>query len=204
MSQWDDLSGNGHHFTASGTARPTTGTRTINSLNGLDFDGGTDTMTVPAWFPSTGSGAFTVFVALNRDVSASFRPLIGWGGGTSTNLWWYLGVSNAGVADAGFNIYFASVVPGTGWPTGAASLACAQYTGGAGNVSVRQNQASWVPATSRTLNLSSIQPCTLGNPGWSGNFYDGIVGEVIIYTSSLSTGDRDLVEAYLKAKWGTP
>jgi hypothetical protein len=41
VSQWDDKSGSGNHFPqGSGSAQPTTGTRTLNDLNVLDFDGG--------------------------------------------------------------------------------------------------------------------------------------------------------------------
>ncbi|HOO82205.1 MAG TPA: hypothetical protein PK513_06860 [Alphaproteobacteria bacterium] len=40
VSQWDDKSGNNYHVTqGTATNQPTTGTRTLNSLNVLDFDG---------------------------------------------------------------------------------------------------------------------------------------------------------------------
>jgi len=39
-SQWNDKSGNARHFTqATSGSRPATGTRTLKSLNVLDFDG---------------------------------------------------------------------------------------------------------------------------------------------------------------------
>ena len=45
VSQLNDKSGNGNHLVqATGGSRPTTGTRTINGLNVLDFDGTADTL----------------------------------------------------------------------------------------------------------------------------------------------------------------
>jgi hypothetical protein len=45
----------------------------------------------------------------------------------------------------------------------------------------------------------------IGRGGYSGSAYlDGDIGELIIYDSALSTGDRNSVESYLKSRWGTP
>lgn len=48
-------------------------------------------------------------------------------------------------------------------------------------------------------------PLTLGGLGYTFNYpLDGYISELLIYDSGLSNSDILLVEAYLKAKWGTP
>lgn len=44
VDEWRDKSGNENHLAASGTARPTTGSATINGKNALAFDGSNDRM----------------------------------------------------------------------------------------------------------------------------------------------------------------
>lgn len=44
VTAWNDQSGNGWHLSASGSARPKTGTRSLNSLNVLDFNGSSNYM----------------------------------------------------------------------------------------------------------------------------------------------------------------
>ena len=34
--------------------------------------------------------------------------------------------------------------------------------------------------------------------------WDGLIAEVVLYTSALGTSDREAVESYLRTKWGTP
>jgi len=65
VSQWDDKSGNGNDV-AQGTAaaQPTSGTRTINSLNVLDFDGNDGLRTSAADIITQPN---TVFMVLEHD-----------------------------------------------------------------------------------------------------------------------------------------
>ena len=48
------------------------------------------------------------------------------------------------------------------------------------------------------------QTLTIGNVGIQNGPYVGTVGEVIVYSGQLSGTDVSTVQAYLKAKWGTP
>jgi hypothetical protein len=38
----------------------------------------------------------------------------------------------------------------------------------------------------------------------SGRSWDGDIAEVILYSDALSDADRQTIENYLRAKWGTP
>ena len=58
VDQWNDKSGNGYHLTAAGGNRPSTGTRTQNSLNVIDADG-TNQMEVSGVVMNT---SFSIFI----------------------------------------------------------------------------------------------------------------------------------------------
>jgi hypothetical protein len=54
------------------------------------------------------------------------------------------------------------------------------------------------------FNVTSATGAVLGSAASAVEPYFGTVCEVIVYPSQLGTSDRNLVEAYLKTKWGTP
>jgi hypothetical protein len=77
VTQWNDLSGNAYHLSQSTSSkRPSSGTRTLNSKNVIDFDGTNDLLTASTasnWTFLNDSGASTAFYVLviddNTDVS---------------------------------------------------------------------------------------------------------------------------------------
>jgi len=44
----------------------------------------------------------------------------------------------------------------------------------------------------------------LGNGGTYGAYYDGLIGEVLVFNETLTVSERNDVIDYLRAKWGTP
>jgi hypothetical protein len=75
VSQWNDKSGNGYNVVqASGANQPITGTRTVNGLNVLDFNGTShrlDRLVSPTQLVSTVDGTFTAFAVFQTDTIAS-------------------------------------------------------------------------------------------------------------------------------------
>jgi hypothetical protein len=63
VGQWDDLSGNSRHLTASGTARPTWLAGEINGFPGIDFDGAANEMDTPSFTLTQPFHFFVVFRA---------------------------------------------------------------------------------------------------------------------------------------------
>ena len=76
VTQWNDLSGNGHHATqGTSTRRPLSGTRTLNGLNVLDFDGSNDFL-IHNGIASSFAGEdkpFTIFQVGKLDVASGTR-----------------------------------------------------------------------------------------------------------------------------------
>jgi hypothetical protein len=85
-------------------------------------------------------------------------------------------------------------------------------TGNANRLKLRYDTAD------QTLTFTGTIPTTTGSPAYmyfggdnrsggaggalSGTYMDGYIGEVLIYTRALSSGEIAGVEGYIKAKWG--
>lgn len=88
----------------------------------------------------------------------------------------------------------------TGFPYSAiCELYVVRYS--AGQNQVRKNG---VDGTNNTSISATHLISHLGSTGGGGDNYGGNIMEILTYSSILSGSDILLVEAYLKAKWGTP
>lgn len=187
VSELLDISGNINHATQSTAAsKPTTGTRTINSLNTLDFDGG-DVLNLTTEM-SYASGN-TIFAVVEFDDTATNKTIISGttGGpnirGDSTEK---IDIVNAGTA---------VVLDGT------ASLAAATVVSVVTSDGLNQ---TWLDGVSDGSNASS--PAYTKGLGYIGSrvaadYMDGKIGELIVFNRVLSTTERQTVETYLTTKW---
>lgn len=195
ISQWSDKSPNGNNATqSSGTSQPITGTRTINGLNTVDFDGVNDFLTVPSGLYTISSGPNTAFVVFATDNTAIEQRIVS---GASTAIRWGL-VLNSGSPLTAYN--GSGVTQSVTLDTlqhifdmtrsGAFLTSCYDGVNGATGSS-----ASDVTSTSMAIGRKS-------NSGPV--YFDGLLGEIIMYSRALSNDDANAVRAYLKTKWNTP
>lgn len=189
VSQWSDKSTGAKHATATGTARPTTGATTQNGLNVLDFEGTNNIMSSAV----TASQPWTAFVVAKSNATPlEYRAAFA---GTSVRMY-ALDKDNAykRYVFAGL-IFYGATISYTSWSV----------------VAVKINTTSSViylnGASDGTGNSGSgsLADCRIGGvPENSQNRWKGSIAEIILYGSAMSDTDRQAVEAYLKAKWGTP
>jgi hypothetical protein len=203
VSQWDDKSGNARHVTQStGTARPTTGSLTQNSLNVLSFDGGDHLVRTSAFWYGLGSctvflvakitsGSNTTFVAEGRSGNANGIYQIS-NVVTSTNARFYY-ETNAASTQVDIN-------------TGAATTTARRLTiiDSGTSASITDESANTGSDGSYTRSTFTPDRFALGAlvrttvaaqiTGW--------IAEVVIYTGVLSAPDIAVVETYLDTKWG--
>jgi hypothetical protein len=181
-SQLDDKSGNGYHIVqATGTKQPTTGTRTLNSLNVLDFTGDSlvdTTFATPA--------DWTVFAVAQVDVTAPWNCVV------SSNEW------EIGFYNSEFNVY------GTGLNSAGVSAIDTPYIleylydiGVDSKCYANGSLFRTGAAPGNTGGVISIGSYRDGNS----DTHNGIIAEVVIYDTVLSAGDRTSVRDYLNAKW---
>lgn len=207
-SQANDLSGNAYHLTqGTGANQPASGSRTINSLNVLDFDGTNDYM-------ANNSFAFSVnthslFVVVLWDTAAAQGGIASVSGSSSGNDY-----DSATVArllfgyptDNAFQNYYNGATRGStdlGDPRGTAHQISSQRNGAAWDI--WQDNTAGTSRSDATTSLS-VSSLFIGadHAGGAVEFFNGAIGEVLLYPTYLGTTDRETVQTYLKNKWATP
>lgn len=205
VSQWNDRSGNGRNFTQPTTANQPTRNVTQNSKSGLTFQG--------SWMYNTSfnwsNSANTVFMVVKYDTATvNYSSLLASGASTA-------GYATAISSDDYYAIFSTSIAPYTYnlLPTSSnadvAVWKTAGVSGGAVTTSFWRNGTAASSTRSITglnagtgaiLGASTTGGGDVSPPGSAAEF----IFEVLVYPSQLSDTDRNAVEAYLKAKWGTP
>lgn len=189
VSQWNDKSANGYHLTqGTGANQPVTGVDTINSLNALKFTGATPMFMTNTTFPTLAQ-PFTCFAVVKVNNTASSKTAVH--GATSGQTAMTFDASEHCLIGMGSNLSGTSVVT--------TSVCCT--IGNNTSSFVFKDGAQEATGAAGTASMTDIRIGANQTPSAG---FDGDIGEVLIYPSSLSTGDRNTVEAYLKAKWGTP
>lgn len=198
VSQWNDKSGNDRHVAqGTGANQPTTGVRTLNGLNVLDFDG-TDFLS-RAGFPVSNLSMSIFMVAVIDAINDANEAVF----------------AAAAVKDFSFEAYNASQFDGVIHCVGASNPTYTPLSGGPFpgpsiynalvNTTGLRIQA-YVDGTIRanvayiggisssvTLNLFTDRAQTYQPVG--------AVGEVIVVEKTV-TAERQLIEGYLAWKWG--
>jgi len=177
---WTDSCSTPHDATnATSSKRPTFKTAIQNGLPVARFDGVDDYLKTGAF---TVSQPITVFTVLSGGSASWFG---------STRLYWTNGLP-------GIQMYAGTVLNLTGPNTTAFRQVSSVFNGA--------SSQSWV-------NAASLGSGDAGSGGSSGvligsgdevSVWSGDIGEILMYNSVLSTTNRQAVEGYLKAKWGTP
>jgi hypothetical protein len=200
VSQWDDKSGNDYHV-SQGTAsnQPTLTSSVLNSKNVLRFDGG-DWLENLVATPVGGSTNRTIFIVANYT-------------GSSIDYLFYLGTaSNSPSFGSVFGISQETAVRVSNgnriWATSVGSdhmiLTISLDGTNITDVSAWQNgTALTISSTLGTQTINTSSRFYVGGPTATvGNLLEGDIAEVIVYSSALSTSDRESVESYLSNKWG--
>lgn len=207
VSAWADKSGNGNNA-AQGTAglKPTTNTTTMNGRNVLDFS--SNLIVTSSFTLSTVQTVFIVFTS----ASSAVQILCEQGANYNSNPGQIHYINNATSYASGYNRGATAAANGD-----AASMAT--RTSGAHQLSLQAGGSyatllGWQDGAALTKtqiynNTSGVSNATavlnIGDrSGGAVAPLAGSIAEIIIYNSSLSTTDRQAVEAYQKSKWGTP
>ena len=202
VSQIDDKSGNGNHITAAGSDRPTTGTRTINSLNVLDYSG-TNVMNRTDAMGLTGNPDLYFFNVWNSDDVSTNADIMNVGSSTSA-----AGQTiRVRAGDTSYRFSNGSQVFKTTsnntdysglWQRASGDTYCDGlcWIDGVSEAETSSFNPTYTP------NLVD-QAVTLGAQNLTTtNEFDGKIGEQIIGNAVLSASDRASLFAYSLAKWG--
>lgn len=194
---WADKSGQGNNATQ-GTAasQPTSGTRTLNSLNVLDFDGSNDRLVLPSGLYPLPQGDNTVFIVCMTDNAAKSAQLP-ISGMSSTNHRYrisYAGGTTFGVLNGTVETTAAYTIN-----TSPHILAMLRSNASVyGTIDGTAIASTTVNGASNSINSLAIG--AFGTSNTSGNF-DGIIAEIVIYDRDLSASEANQVQTYLATKW---
>lgn len=214
VTQWNDKSGNASHFTqGTGARRPSSGTRTQNGLNVIDFDGTNDSLTTTAAksaFNFLNNTTATIFRVLQQDTTSGTQYVMGNNEGTNNavGIFYFTSSTND-------QLSCGAGVPSTVYTITKTFSTAARYdtiksdpanATAANRIKVSTNGAAFVGSNTGTQtpsgSTSSID-FILGNDSDGGSIpMNGYFAEIIIYDSILSAGDITAVQDYLAAKWG--
>jgi hypothetical protein len=217
VSQWNDKSANAYTFTASGAARPTYTTNGQNGLPVITFNGsgtgllGTNTtgLNPTSWslfcVMYTNSSSTQTIIAKRGGGSASDDA---WGGGYYSSKFFARGRhlssgTNATLINASGNLWLLQS-DGSYGTTGSTFVSSTVVTNNSTAVTYF-NGANPASATAGSQAVTGAGQVSVGNL-YSGSITEvlnGYICEIILYNSALGTTDRQLVENYLRAKWGT-
>ena len=190
VSEWQDKSGNGNDLTqGTGANQPTTGTRTMNGLNVLDFDGTSDYLAQSSAF-SASLSSWTVFAVMQADSTASImyvvdglsggsRSAVGHGSSTQYRLYQGTTVLQGGTADASEHIL-----------RGVFDTTDTLHVDG----------VSVISGNSGTGSLTGVVVGAQFNE--AGAFWNGTIAEVAVFDGTLTDAEIAQMEAYLNDKWG--
>jgi hypothetical protein len=196
VSQWNDKSGSGLHFTQGTVANQPNRNGSKNGKATLVFDGVDDSLTRASPI-STLTDNFTMFAVYKRtggDANGSTM----FANGSTANGYAIacraFGSTNVGWINGGINWYYGNPLPDTAlhqvqclrrasgtWSIHLNGVTPAAITGGPGAPSTPASQATICNATHK---------------------FAGEVAELLFYNVALSNIDRMKVESYLGKKWG--
>jgi hypothetical protein len=216
VSQWDDKSGNGRHFTqATGANQPATGTNTRNGLNVITFDGGSDFLRLGSSDLGRNVTGATVYMVYRHAVSP--QPFSGrvftisTGAGTAPARIFIIDGATSQRSQTGgrtldgdtFAFVTGTAVIATDYMYRASVFDYANtdlfnYLNGVVDGSTTSFQTA--TTTSDTASQRSGIGADLNNVATV--FFNGQMAEMLVYHTAHTTAQRVTVETYLKTKWG--
>lgn len=184
VSQWDDKSGNGHHLVQeTGSAQPTTGARTQNGRNVLDFDGVTDEFVYNGFNLAQ---PFTIYLALIIDTQRG-QAFVGGSGSRFAG-------QRTDAGNNGLRAFFGSSLNGGTMTSGPYIV---EYVVNGSSSAMTANGATDV-----TGNMGSNNIDNLGLPSETGAWFAHVgLCEVIFTGAADDASTRETVRTYLDEKW---
>jgi len=204
VSQWNDLSGKGRHqIQATGTKQPITGTRTVNGLNVLDYNGLQGT--VSAAFPQGPS--HTVYAVARLDSSSGISPIVDtdsvtmYGWPRIAQRRWYVneieGIGFSGGVDKH------AISSGGANPTALHFMAFI-FDSARQTITVEVDGVQKAQVTGTGVLASGSAGIAVGSNSNVDGGMDGVMCETWMSPVADDASTRARARAYAQLKWGTP
>jgi hypothetical protein len=207
VSQWNDKSGNGYHLAQGTAGNQPTRSGTVNGRSSVVFDGTDDFLSV-ASFDMTGSAKLSVAVVFSS-VSGGDRVIVETSANYNNNNGAFI-VSRA--SNNTLNMGRRGVVTSLFNTTATITTTPSVFVGTADALLTTNETLAWVngdgsgaySVNGNTSGDNQTYTLFIGARGGTSFRLNGQIAELIITKDVLSTNDRELLQSYLKDKWGTP
>ena len=186
VTAWSDKSGNGRPVTI--TSAPSYGTTTQNKLKTLAFNNNQVTTSIAS---AVGTGDFTLIAVWYQSTGGTNTVLsLGTSGSSSQSL---------GYSATKYNFYQFGSVQESAYTTSAGSWVIQI---GTRISSVKTVYINGYPGTTPSTDSynQTVTTVTIGKGDGFG--ITGQIGEILVYTGTMTTVNRQLIESYLAQKWG--
>jgi hypothetical protein len=213
VSQWSDKSGNANNAVQV-AVNSNPGTTTINGLTALNFDGTDDRLSIPH-VAALSPASYTIFAVVDND-----------NGGTAVRSWLEKSVLTDGTNRKFLYGTHAATTSPFNVANSLSDLSSDSTTALGNGIKLSSQAANTNPAVvahgkdasvvarmwvngsqvgfQNTPNTNSINTSPILIGGRAEYPWLGKIAEVLIYNVYISDANRQIIEAYLKAKWGTP
>jgi hypothetical protein len=208
VSQWNDKSGNNYHLAQGTAGEQPTRSGTVNGRSSVVFDGTDDFLSV-ASFDMTGSAKVSAVMVFSCAASVAQIILE-----TSANVNQNNGSftvfrtaqNRAQMARRAGNVLSAYATTATLSTTPSVFVGTADGTLTTNETLawVNNNGAGTYDANNNTTGDNQTYTLFVGARNGTSFRMNGQIAEIIITKDVLSTNDRELLQSYLKDKWGTP
>jgi len=215
VSQWDDKSGNSNDATqGTGASQPLTGSRSINGLNGLDFDGIDDYLlnssaNLTSVFNGTNNQFSILAVWQSDDNSLAQRIITATNTATSKNRFEY-GPQYNEIND--FRTIMINDSSSTNYIDGQGitkdNNAHLSFIGSDGSTFIPRQDGGLFPSEQKIgLPFGLVQNINQVSIGITEftlkiNPFNGIISEILIIDNYVDDSTRQNIEGYLAWKWG--
>lgn len=216
ITEWADQSGNGYNAEdASSTTRPNLETATINYNDAVNFDGTDEYLQ-----GSSGGYSQEVFMVLMPDADVSYSSSsqvpysLDASNPSSAAAWLGLGSGTSGLSNE--VVYYASG-GSSEWRRGETSTSTTysqnepfifsvtnNNSGSSTSLYINASQVDNTTGSGSYVNAESNRQYRIGGNihNWGGSYFNGQIAEVVTYSSTLSSTDRNKVQSYLSMKYG--
>ncbi len=210
ITSWNDINPqtNNKHNITQATLTPSYTKSAINNLPALLFNGATNYLEF-AYNADFASNDFTIFtvtqplaapalaaygtILSNRDITKGFSLYIS--SGLQYQTW--LGINNT--------IWQGATILSSAATIKKSELISATYNSSSGSYKLYQNTVLKGTGTYTQYTINTQRPLRIGagqNESTPTSYFNGYIGEIIIFNRSLKFEERLSVETYLKKKWG--
>ncbi len=202
LSNWIDKSGLGNNFSqASGAIQPVFNTNIRNGLPAITFNGSTQYMScansVNNQFANSQDLSVFAVVLTNNAVSNFIIakgqfPSGGWGSYCNASARYGFVATNVAQFEDAATLFTAS----------AFQIYTVVFNSAAGSATFYKNGGSASVVTGATGSMANTSNITLGVDNDLVRFWNGYIAELIVYKRNVGSTSVDLVNGYLRNKWG--